>query len=595
MRAFGVFEGGGVRGYAHLGALKACEDKGIRFAGVSGTSIGAIVAALVAAGYTSTELYEADDHGRESGLFAVDVIKEFLDPIEYGRLKRLRTWLDRCSQMSAQGRGIVKAMKGRAAGRAWSRFVSPKLLSFGRRYLRSLEFASIAAPPAYATAVPLAAFHWKLLRTVYGRSGVLDSARFTAWLNDRLGERLGLQPGTIVTFWHLPIPLACIATNLSTGKMVVFDRASNPRMSVAEAAMASASYPLVFKPRRIDDDAYVDGGLLSNFPAWTLDSERANQESIIPTFGFRVDDALIDEAKAWPGDGEPGLVEVARRIISAAMWGRGDLESRRIDDLHPMRVRTHVKSTDFHTIMKERLGLYREGRACVQAYFASQLGPRDPGEMQGRLRKVCDIVRDVASASGIVRAYLIQPTDAQFARVVYSAFYEGEADDVLTFRRGSATQVICLDRREPVLLRVADLDEAARQAPATKLIHALRPTRVTHVYCVPMFADPVEWSKGCPSTRTEPVAALCIDFDEADDRLLLEAYVEDTLAAIGDALVDLWMDRAGYGLADLSAGGDQPPSSDWMPLPQAGYYVSARKTKTCPSPDRQLQIDRATR
>jgi hypothetical protein len=326
-----------------------------------------------------------------------------------------------------------------------------------------------------------------------------------------------------------------------------------------------------------------------------LDDERAEQDTIIPTFGFRVVDASADAVLAWPGDGEPKLVDVVKRIVLAAMWGRGELESRRIDDLHPMQVRTPVKATDFHSIMDERVGLYRAGRARVKAYFNSRLGPREPGGMEARLRGIRDVVRDVTRATGIVRTYLIQPTDTRFARVVYAAFYEGDADDMLTFRRGSATQAICLDRCEPVLLRVAALDEASWRSPATKSIHALRPAGVRHVYSVPMFAEPGEWAKADPSTRTAPVAALCADFVEADDRLLLEADVEDALAAAGDALVDLWMDRDGYGLEALEPGKDQPPSDNWMALPEAGFYVSERKTRNAIPPGLLARIKHVTR
>lgn len=599
MRAFGVFEGGGVRGYAHLGALKACEDRGIRFDGVSGTSIGAIVAALVAAGYRSTDLYAVDQDGVEQGLFAVDVVETFLDPVEYARLRRLRAWRERYSDFAKRGREAAAAGRARIAASRWSRFIPARLIparvsSLGHRARGSLEFAWVSVPPLYATAMPLAAFHWRLLRTVYGRSGVLGSARFTDWLNARLAERLGMGLGATVTFADLPIPLACIATNLSTGTMAVFNKASFPGMSVAEAAMASACYPLVFKPRRINGDAFVDGGLLSNFPAWTLDAERAGRDTVIPTFGFRVVDALTDDARAWPGDREPGLVDVVKRIVAAAMWGRGDLESRRIDDLHPMLVETHIKATDFHTIAEKRAELYRVGRKRAQEYFQTRLGPQDPAAMQRRLLRLRDIVRDVASASGRVRAYLIQPSDAGFARVVHAALYEDDADDHLTFRRGSACQALCLDRREPVLMRAAGIDEAARRSPATKLVHALRPGWVSHAYCVPMFADRSEWSKTNPLTRAEPVAAFCVDFDAGNDLLLLEPEVEDALAAIGDALVDLWMGREGLGLPGLEPGNRQPPSGDWTALGPAGFFASSRKTRDRPVGTLQDRIVRAT-
>jgi NTE family protein len=48
VKAYGVFEGGGARGYAHVGALLAAEARGIEFVAVAGTSIGAGIAALIA-------------------------------------------------------------------------------------------------------------------------------------------------------------------------------------------------------------------------------------------------------------------------------------------------------------------------------------------------------------------------------------------------------------------------------------------------------------------------------------------------------------------------------------------------------------------
>ena len=51
-----VLEGGGVKGIALVGALKATEDRKIRYQGLAGTSAGAMVAALYAAGYSAEEL-----------------------------------------------------------------------------------------------------------------------------------------------------------------------------------------------------------------------------------------------------------------------------------------------------------------------------------------------------------------------------------------------------------------------------------------------------------------------------------------------------------------------------------------------------------
>jgi len=52
-----VFEGGGVKGIGLVGALAVTEQLGYEFVNVAGTSAGAIVAALVAAGYSAGELH----------------------------------------------------------------------------------------------------------------------------------------------------------------------------------------------------------------------------------------------------------------------------------------------------------------------------------------------------------------------------------------------------------------------------------------------------------------------------------------------------------------------------------------------------------
>ncbi|KFL16373.1 hypothetical protein GT94_04495 [Geobacillus stearothermophilus] len=51
-----VFSGGGVKGFALLGAYEAIEEKGLRWKRLAGTSAGALLAALLAAGYTAREI-----------------------------------------------------------------------------------------------------------------------------------------------------------------------------------------------------------------------------------------------------------------------------------------------------------------------------------------------------------------------------------------------------------------------------------------------------------------------------------------------------------------------------------------------------------
>ena len=51
-----VLSGGGAKGLAHIGALKVIEESGIRIDYIGGTSMGAIIGALYASGYTAKQL-----------------------------------------------------------------------------------------------------------------------------------------------------------------------------------------------------------------------------------------------------------------------------------------------------------------------------------------------------------------------------------------------------------------------------------------------------------------------------------------------------------------------------------------------------------
>ncbi len=53
-----ALSGGGSRGFAHLGVIKALEDSGIPVDGIAGTSSGAVIGGLYAAGYSVSELEE---------------------------------------------------------------------------------------------------------------------------------------------------------------------------------------------------------------------------------------------------------------------------------------------------------------------------------------------------------------------------------------------------------------------------------------------------------------------------------------------------------------------------------------------------------
>lgn len=82
-----VLSGGGARGIAHLGVMKALKEIGVAFSHISGTSAGAIIGALYGYGYSETEILKIVSTGffravrpawTVSGLLSLDTLGEEL-------------------------------------------------------------------------------------------------------------------------------------------------------------------------------------------------------------------------------------------------------------------------------------------------------------------------------------------------------------------------------------------------------------------------------------------------------------------------------------------------------------------------------------
>lgn len=70
-----ALSGGGVKGAAHIGALKAIEEEKIKIDYIGGTSSGSIVATLYASGFTPDEIY--------------DIFKKYCKKIKYVDIKNI--------------------------------------------------------------------------------------------------------------------------------------------------------------------------------------------------------------------------------------------------------------------------------------------------------------------------------------------------------------------------------------------------------------------------------------------------------------------------------------------------------------------------
>lgn len=92
--------------------------------------------------------------------------------------------------------------------------------------------------------------------------GFFRTERFEKYLGSKLQAK---------TFEELKIPLRIVATNLDKGESVTFSSGK-----LLPVIMASSSVPILFSPRVIDGENYVDGGVFKNFPVSTIRAECEN-------------------------------------------------------------------------------------------------------------------------------------------------------------------------------------------------------------------------------------------------------------------------------------------------------------------------------
>lgn len=187
-----VLSGGGARGAAHIGVLERLEELRVPVDCIAGTSAGAIVGGLYAAGLAPDEIAQV--------FTGIDWDKAFSDK------------------------------PGRRA----------------RSFRRKLDDA---------TFLPNLEFGLKQ-GTLMLPTGVVAGQNINTAL-----KSASLRTAFVRDFDRLRIPFRAVATDITTGEMVVIQRGD-----LAHAMRASMSVPGIFAPVELDGRLLVDGGLVRNVP-----------------------------------------------------------------------------------------------------------------------------------------------------------------------------------------------------------------------------------------------------------------------------------------------------------------------------------------
>lgn len=256
-----VLGGGGAKGSAHIGVLKYIEEMGIPVDYVVGTSMGSIIGGLYSLGYSPDEMQELISN---------------LDWSVY-----ITNSVDRNNLSSAE-----KNRRG--------------------KYLFSVPFntGELNEKTEKSPTNPLLA---SLPESFMNGSTLLN-----------LFNSLCIGYQDSIDFNDLPIPFACIATELTTGEEVIIRSGKFP-----EAIRASMAIPGVFDPITIDGKQLIDGGLVNNFAA-----DRCREMGADIIIGIEVAQGLVTDPEKLKS-----LPQLLAQLKNIAVKGHNE-ENRKLCDVY---------------------------------------------------------------------------------------------------------------------------------------------------------------------------------------------------------------------------------------------------------------------
>lgn len=416
-RVFVAFSGGGAKGLIHVGALKALEERHVRFCGLAGTSAGAIVASLKAAGFEASDLLDP-----ESGASLIDKLHDIDQGISratdiFGKGGWSRVKLFRWALSHPLRLGALILLIGIA--------VPTGLVAAGAT--RSCATILLAGAAVMILVVLIG------LGTQFLIGGLADLHRFRTALATLLQRKIFPdQPDRVVRMSDFARDgrptLKIVSANLSRRSLQLFSPERTPDVPVADAVAASICLPVIFAPWRIEKAAFVDGGIVSNLPAWPFDEERE-----LDPGAMTIAVEIADTSNA----------PIVRRFnwlpsaIRTALFGSSELNLRVSGEAEELVLESSLKLLEFDLTLDQACQEVRDGEAAASVRLDKRLFRRPQ-----LYRDACEVTRGLTedvfeSALEInpkrVRVAIAVPDRGyrRSLRLRFSAGYEEDADEGL--------------------------------------------------------------------------------------------------------------------------------------------------------------------
>ena len=421
-RCYCILEGGGAKGVAHIGVLRALEKSGLKLVGFAGTSAGALVATLAAAGYTSADMFGSSG----SILDTIDLCTSNSDrlitrkPVTTPKRLLGKGW--RGMQLAAHAHRFLLALLAGAILIPWFAY-----------------FCGLEAAWAFAAAILLGALAVGLFIQISLGFASVAPVKFA--INQALSLKLkGNRDQAPVSFSEFRQlggrSLKIVAANVDTGKLVLFSAETTPHVAVADAVAASICIPVVFGAWRIGSDRHYDGGLVSNLPAWAFDNERARDRDAW-TAAVEISDTDFRRPTVF------GLLKAA---ALTAVFGSSMLNTRSVERLRALRLKVDLKllQFDFDRVTAARI-IDDAERKCEDRLVLQLV------DIPQTMRGVCKAIQTAALAiissgsenddlptyAGSVRVGLFRPAPDDGAALIndFSVGFEQSADERLRLPR----------------------------------------------------------------------------------------------------------------------------------------------------------------
>lgn len=497
---FAIFEGGGAKGVAHVGAVAACE-RDFYFVGVAGASAGALVASLLAVGYTASELLNPD---RPNDNILARCNKTPVDLLGQSDWRRLRALEPR-----------VRALLDGATLWQWLRRL-PRVW------------------PAVA-----------LIREKWPAKGLMSTEPVRDFLNTVLRDKLTalrVANGVAaplperITFADLDythangelLPLKIIATNVTTRELWIFDRQLTPTVEVAQAVAASIAIPIAFQPVEIELDGrthrFVDGGLVSNLPIWVFANEKLAFERVnwkeppVPIVGFTLRDKPPTPGTIHKAQRD-GLLSHLYNVGQTGLSASQAVTERFVQDLTVATLPVGLSLLEFDASLAALLNAYNDGFRCADRELRHALIDR-PNLVREVLERIHAEARKEVLAlmpkaqrrkRWRMRTTVVERIrDAKGFRVTHGIGMDRDADDrLLLDERGRGTPAAFFQkdmRLTPWGVQWSNPDTDYM----TKYERALVPSALCWIISVPIFPTPECW-RMAPADRPEPCGVLSLD------------------------------------------------------------------------------------